>query len=82
MAQIYSSGHGTGELLGGESSFILTHRLGTRLERLTCRGANMWSCWRQEMAAACTSESEWSWVMAQPTRQDERMVAMVAPVPG
>lgn len=59
----------------------LTQRQGTRLDRLTWRGANMCSCWRQEMAAACTSESEWSCIMAQPTRQDERMVEIVAPFP-
>ena len=34
------------------------------------------------MAAACTSESEWSCMMAQPTRHDERMVEIVAPFPG
>lgn len=33
------------------------------------------------MAAACTRESEWSCIMAQPTRQDERMVEIVAPFP-
>lgn len=59
----------------------LTQRQGTRLDRLTWRGANMCSCWRHEMAAACTRESEWSCIMAQPTRQDERMVEIVAPFP-
>lgn len=59
----------------------LTQRQGTRLDRLTWRGANMCSCCRHEMAAACTRESEWSCIMAQPTRQDERMVEMVAPFP-
>lgn len=63
------------------NTFILTQRLGTRLERLTCRGANMWSCWRQDIAAAWTRESEWSWVIAQPTKQDERIVEIVAPFP-
>lgn len=41
----------------------------------------MCSCCRHEMAAACTRESEWSCMMAQPTRQDERMVEIVAPFP-
>ncbi|KAF3842289.1 hypothetical protein F7725_024240 [Dissostichus mawsoni] len=57
-------------------------RQGTRLDRLTWRGANMCSCCKQDMAAACTRESEWSCIMAQPTRQDERMVEIVAPFPG
>lgn len=60
---------------------VLTQRLGTRLDRLTCRGANIWSCWRQDMAAACTSESEWSCVIAHPTKQEERIVEIVAPLP-
>lgn len=33
------------------------------------------------MAAAWTRESEWSWVIAQPTKQEERMVEVVAPFP-
>lgn len=41
----------------------------------------MCSCCRHEMAAACTRESEWSCIIAQPTRQDERMVEIVAPFP-
>lgn len=41
----------------------------------------MCNCCKQEMAAACTRESEWSCIMAQPTRQEERMVEMVAPFP-
>lgn len=41
----------------------------------------MCSCCRHEMAAAWTKESEWSCIMAQPTRQDERMVEMVALFP-
>lgn len=60
---------------------ILTQRLGTRLDRLTCRGANIWSCWRQDIAAAWTSESEWSCVIAHPTKQEERIVEIVAPLP-
>lgn len=61
--------------------FVLTQRLGTRLDKLTCRGANIWSCWRQDMAAAWTSESEWSCVIAHPTKQEERIVEIVAPLP-
>lgn len=61
--------------------FVLTQRLGTRLDRLTCRGANIWSCWRQDMAAAWTRESEWSCVIAHPTKQEERIVEIVAPLP-
>lgn len=41
----------------------------------------MCSCCKQEMAAAWTRESELSCMMAQPTRQDERMVETVAPFP-
>ena len=33
------------------------------------------------MAAAWTRESEWSWVIAQPTKQEERIVEIVAPFP-
>ena len=33
------------------------------------------------MAAAGTRESEWSWVIAQPTKQEERIVEIVAPFP-
>lgn len=69
--------------LGGPNRMhlILTQRLGTRLDRLTCRGANIWSCWRQDIAAAWTSESEWSCVIAHPTKQEERIVEIVAPLP-
>lgn len=33
------------------------------------------------MAAAWTRESEWSWVIAQPTKQEERIVEIAAPFP-
>lgn len=59
----------------------LTQRHGTRLDRFTWRGANICNCCKHEMAAACTRESEWSCIMAQPTRQDERIVEIVAPFP-
>ena len=54
----------------------LTHRCGTSVERLTCLGANRWSCCRQEIASALTCESGWSCITAQQTRHDNRAVAM------
>ena len=59
----------------------LTHRCGTRVVRLTWRGAKRWSCWRQEIASAWTIESGWSCMMAQHTRHDSLAVATALVLP-
>ena len=55
---------------------VLTQSVGTSVERLTCLGANMCSCWRQAMAAARTWPSVWSSITAHAHRRDERAAAI------
>lgn len=52
----------------------LTQSLGTRVDKLTCRGANRCSCCRQEVASAWTSGSWWSCIIAQAHRNELRVM--------
>lgn len=59
----------------------LTQRVGTSDERLTWRGANRWSCWRQDVASACTSGSWCSCMIAQAQRNELRAMHTEAVLP-
>ena len=47
-------------------------RLGTNVERLTCLGAKIWSCCKQEIASDWTIESGWFCMTEAATKQADR----------